>query len=514
MMEDLIYFNTDHEQRLTTKERYQQAKNYEQGIGVEQDQIKAYKIYHQLAEEGCVLSQYLLGAAYLNNLLCECDLNPINFCKNSFIPKMIEQLKEEYVINNNYEAAEHLEKIYKANILNAKKLLMLAAEQQHADAIFALEEIYLNDIYGKQDCAIAKEYFKSTIKLQPDHILAKFRLGEIYTVENNISDALILYQESADAGCAASLYTLGIRYNDGAGVETNIALATSLIIKAAELGHAIAQYNLSMRYAIGLGVDKNEAKDVSWCLKSATGGYAEAQNVIGLRYASGQGLDLDYSKAIIWYKKAVVQDLADAQFNLAELYNSANAEAADILMAIHLYKKAALQDHLAAIYHLGCTYKSLANTVKKCTYLNDENDNIYLAKYYLEQAVLWYKKAAAKDHIGAKFDLGMMYFAGEIYALQQLEEAKQWLEEAATQNHKLAQHQLAEMYEKGCGVKQNTEMAYMWYKRANENNLFGTNSSYHKLLKKSIIITNNSLVISAASGTEAPKKNSNRHRRI
>ena len=70
------------------------------------------------------------------------------------------------------------------------------------------------------------------------------------------------------------------------------------------------------------------------------------------------------------------------------------------------------------------------------------------------------------------------------------------------------------MYEKGCGVKQNTEMAYMWYTRANENNLFGTNSIYHKLLKKSIIITNNSLVISAASGTEAPKKNSNRHRGI
>lgn len=438
-MENAGCFTTNEEQRYKTREeRYNQAKNYEQGLGVEQNQIKAYQIYLQLAEEGCVLSQCWLGTAYLNNVFC--PLYSQNFSNKSLIPEILELLKQSY--EDNYESKYVLERIYKYNIYYARKWLTLAANNEHVDAIFALGEMHLSVGYGNnQDYAKAKEYFQLVIKLQPDHVFAKFRLGEIYSVEEDLPNALRLYQEAAEAGCSAALYTLGIRYEHGEGLEQDIALATELITKAAELGHAIAQYNLSMRYAVGEGVEQDSAKDIFWCLKAAAGGSAEAQNIIGLRYASGKGLDKDYSKAIMWYKKAIAQNLADAKFNLAEIYNNCDADALDVITAINLYKNAASQGHLEAKYMLGSTYKSLATSLKHRANMYDD-ENISLFEFYLNQSIKWYKEAAKQDHILAKFDLGMMYISQEIYVAPKVIESKKWLAEAAKQGHPTAQNRL------------------------------------------------------------------------
>lgn len=444
-MENAGCFTTNEEQRYqTSEERYNQAKNYENGIGVKQNQIKAYQMYLQLAEEGCVLSQYWLGTAYLNNVFC--PLYSQTFSNKSLIPEIIELLKQSYEqsYGNNYESKYILEKIYKCNIYYAKKWLTLAADNEHVDAIFALGEMHLCFRYGNnQDYAKAKEYFQLAIKLQPDHVFAKFRLGEIYSVEQDLPNALRLYQEAAEAGCAAALYTLGIRYEHGEGVEQDIALATELITKAAELGHAMAQYNLSMRYAVGEGVEEDSDKDIFWCLKAAAGGSAEAQNVIGLRYASGKGLEKDYSKAIMWYKKAIAQNLAEAKFNLAEIYNNCDAEALDVVTAINLYKNAASQGHLESKYMLGSTYKSLATSLKHRANMYDE-ENIWLFESYLNQSIKWYKEAAEQDHVLANFDLGIMYISKEIYAIPNAPESNKRLKKTAKQRELTAQNRIIE----------------------------------------------------------------------
>lgn len=441
-MENSGHFSNNEEQRYKTREElYNQAENYEKGLGVEQNQIKAYQIYLQLAEEGCVLSQYWVGIAYLNNVFC--PLYSQNFSNKSLIPEIIELLKQSY--EDNYESKYTLERIYKCNIYYARKWLTLAADNGHVDAIFALGEMHIcfrSD--GNKDYAKAKEYFELVIKLQPDHVFAKFRLGEIYSIEQDLPNSFRLYQEAADAGCAAALYTLGIRYEHGEGVEKDIALATELITKAADLGHAMAQYNLSMRYAVGEGVEQDGAKNIFWCLKAAAGGSAEAQNVIGLRYASGKGLEKNYSKAIMWYKKAIAQNLADAKFNLAEIYNNCDADALDVVTAINLYKSAAYQGHLEAKYMLGSTYKSLATSLKHRVNMYDD-DNIFLFEFYLNQSMKWYKEAAEQDHILAQFDLGIMYISEEIYATPKLIQAKKWLEKAAKQGHQTAKNELTAM---------------------------------------------------------------------
>lgn len=83
------------------------------------------------------------------------------------------------------------------------------------------------------------------------------------------------------------------------------------------------------------------------------------------------------------------------------------------------------------------------------------------------KAVSWYKKAAVKGQVEAKYNLGVLYENGKGVTID-FEKAFKWYLSAGNDGHAGAQLNVGNMYSKGAGVSQNYREAARWYIRAAE----------------------------------------------
>ena len=90
---------------------------------------------------------------------------------------------------------------------------------------------------------------------------------------------------------------------------------------------------------------------------------------------------------------------------------------------------------------------------------------------YNEEAVAYYRKAAAQGNADGEFGLGRMYLTGEGLT-RDVEQARTWIARAAERGHALATAVMAQAYMRGeLGIAQSerhTEAAYKWIRRAAE----------------------------------------------
>ena len=86
--------------------------------------------------------------------------------------------------------------------------------------------------------------------------------------------------------------------------------------------------------------------------------------------------------------------------------------------------------------------------------------NCGVAQSY-EEAVKWYRKAAAQNHAGAQWLLGTCYATGHGVAQDEAEAVK-WFRKAAAQNHAGAQWLLGTCYATGLGVAKDEVEGYKW----------------------------------------------------
>lgn len=84
-----------------------------------------------------------------------------------------------------------------------------------------------------------------------------------------------------------------------------------------------------------------------------------------------------------------------------------------------------------------------------------------------EEAVAWYKKAAAQGYSEAQSNLGLMYEFGRGVDVD-YELAMKWYLKAAAQGYALAQHNIGSMYFNGNGVSKDDDKAFEWYLKAAE----------------------------------------------
>ena len=281
----------------------------------------------------------------------------------------------------------------------------------------------------------------------------------------------------------------------------------------AEQGDAVAQFCLAFMYKYGMGVPQNFQNAIEWYIKSAEQGYVPAQNDLGVMYSrllekkefpkweiEKEGLEsviMSYSvKSVERFTEAANQNNAIAQFNLALveiLLASEYPEGSEGYLewsqqALLWYKKAAEQDYdpaqseLAHIYLLG-SYgvpknheRAMELFIKAATPPNEgvgiyKNGNV-LAQHSLgtiyaegigvkqnyEEALKWYRKAAAQRYTESQYSLGVMYYKGN-GVNRDLKEAANWYQRAAEQGHARSQLNLGRMYKLGKGVSQNSEIA-------------------------------------------------------
>lgn len=160
-------------------------------------------------------------------------------------------------------------------------------------------------------------------------------------------------QGEPDAQCA-----LGARYASGEGGEQDFAKSLEWYTKAAQQGNAKAQWNVAILYARGPGGIAQDAQQAAqWCQQAADQGFAAAQATLGLMYANGQGVEKDVGQAVTLLQQAADQGDTEAEYNLAIMHEQGlPTGSADLQQAFVWFSKAAEQGLPAAQERLGLMY--------------------------------------------------------------------------------------------------------------------------------------------------------------
>ena len=278
-------------------------------------------------------------------------------------------------------------------------------------------------------------------------------------------------------------------------------------------GDAVAQFCLAFMYKHGKGVPQNFQDAIEWYIRSAEQGFVPAQNDLGIIYSrivekkefsyeeiEKEGLEsviMSYSmKAVESFTEAADQNNETAQFNLALVdtlvasqYPEDTKDYLDWSKEVVLWhRKAAEQDYapaqseLALIYLFGLygetkNYEKAMELLIKAAIPADEGVGIYKNGYppaqhslgtiyaegmgvnqNYEEALNWYRMAAAHGYAESQYSLGVMYYKGN-GVNRDLKEAASWYQRAAERGHVRSQLNLGRMYKLGEGVSQNSEKA-------------------------------------------------------
>ena len=261
-------------ERGNSKEQYRLAECYENGIGTEKDEEKAFEWYRKSAEQGNAEAQFKLAVCYDEGHGTSEDAG-----------KAFEWYKKS-AEQGNAEAQFKLAACYgegHGTELDKEKAFdwySLLAEQGNADAQYHLAECY------------------------------RWRGWESEEAEEDEYKAFEWYEISAEQGNADALYQLAKCYENGYATCKDEKMALELYKKAAEQGNADAQYELAVHYEIEAtyrynhGTKMNQEKAFEWCKKAAEQGNAKAQYELAQYYRRGFGTEVDILKALEWQKKS------------------------------------------------------------------------------------------------------------------------------------------------------------------------------------------------------------------
>lgn len=156
----------------------------------------------------------------------------------------------------------------KADIVEAIKWYTLAANQEHPMAMYNLAVLYLGDNQQKDiKVGTAWAIKAATRRDIPE---ARVLLGYLYEtgigVVQNFQQAIKLYRQAAEEGCAEAYYRLYLCYKDGRkGVlEKNIKIADKWLKKAQEenyLEKSAKMGNVNAQYEWGLMLEDSSPKE-------------------------------------------------------------------------------------------------------------------------------------------------------------------------------------------------------------------------------------------------------------
>ncbi|MBN8550015.1 MAG: SEL1-like repeat protein [Deltaproteobacteria bacterium] len=215
-----------------------------------------------------------------------------------------------------------------------------------------------------------------------------------YGVQQDVSQAVRLYQEAADQGDASALFNLGRLKSLGRGVSKNEAEAKRLFDAAAQKGSTDAK------------VDARKTRQYEELERPARETFQQA-------YAAFKAND--YAKALQLYQAASQAGNASADVALGQMYRQGLGVPVDELRATQYYQSAALRGHARAQAYLGLSYQLGEGT-----------------KEDWAQALEWFKKSASQFDAVGLFNLGRVYQFG-MGVPQNRQTAVYWFEKAHNQ---------------------------------------------------------------------------------
>lgn len=342
-------------------------------------------------------------------------------------------LYEEYLEKAGYE--DNVDAIYEMaqyrencqNYTAALSWYEVAAKRGHREAIKTLVKVYS---YGNafKDSTKA-QYWLAELSKERNADLLLF-LGDLNVTLSNYSKAIGYYTEALDAGEAKGAYGLFVIYfrnSKDEGIPNEFAdaeKALEMCRKAAEMGCSEAQYYLSVYYDEGRLVQTDKEKQLYWLRKAAENGSAVAQYEMARLYDEGKDVPEDRVVSDYWLEKSAAQGYAPANLHLGY-----NAELSDSLqLAAHYYLLAAQENNAEGMYRIGYQLFS---------------DKDYQKAFY------WFRRGANQNESYCLFFLGIMWYRGIYYQVEQNKDRGiECLKAAKMLGHKGAAEVL-DMIEKG-----------------------------------------------------------------
>ena len=344
---------------------------YEDGFGVEQDDLKAFNLLEEAAANGYTYADVKLGYYYMNGVVGEPDYDKAF----THFERAAEKGHSDGIYNlgriykyaigrpeNPELALEYFNKAVEAGDMDAHIELALCYEQGYGGleqdpdkAIYYMNIAANNEFpyaqykmgcyhyYGllEQDVEKGLEYLHKAC--ENGSPLAALVIGDhhLYARQEGIDykDAFQYYKFAEERGYVSE--GIGLCYKYGIGTEENEAEAFKSFSIAADRGYSASKYNLGLCYKYGTGTPKSLSEAYIWMMQAAEEENRNAEYEVGLMLLEGCGTPRDAEAGIKWLQKAAENEQDEAQLKLGNCYLVGDGVPEDEVQAMYWFQKAA-----------------------------------------------------------------------------------------------------------------------------------------------------------------------------
>lgn len=478
-----------------------------------EDMEKAFEFFQWSAEKGNKYAQYKLGIMYLDGTSVDKDINQaITWLKMSAASGLV--VAQLALGDLYYEGRQPIER----NLYKAKNWYNKAAEMRNVSGMVKLADTYRQLDKTPNHNKLALDWYLRASSFGSSE--AKFKAANLFItgiegeVKKDLDKALELYQEAAADGYNDALAAVGELYAKGHGVARDINRAQELFLNAAEQGSSKAAYNLAMLYEIGDGVGVDMQRAAKWYQEAQKNNFPYAsyklgemymlargveQNIslanemfsiaaekgiilayvkLGDHYLEGIGFERNIEKAFTNYQYAAEHNEPYAAYMLSIMYMNGWGTKMDFAKSVlwqsradQLSGSAIAKFHIAKNYENGFglpkekaeSFKWLASSAAD-GYVEAQIQlgELLLQKKDLSGAYKWFDKALKQHSARAEYNVGIMFYNGEVVN-QDYNEAAKLFTIAAKKGLTSAQYQLSELYKYGIGVPKDIAASFAWW---------------------------------------------------
>lgn len=250
-------------------------------------------------------------------------------------------------------------------------------------------------------------------------------------VTRDLEQARRYLEQSARAGVARALNSLGHMDLSGLSTPSDIARGLRYTRQAADAGVAIAQFSLGQTFRHGQCVPKDLVAAFGWYHRAAIGGSVHAMEALGWCYYTGEGTARSHAEAHHWFGLAAQAGHAGALRMVGALAADGALPGATDLDAARNFQAAFAAGEVEAANHLGDLYSDRRRTV-----------------FDPAQAIYWYSNYGQAGH-PAGYVTAARFIMGAGGRHDGLDDPRMLMARAADLGDASAILSLAEMWEFG-----------------------------------------------------------------
>lgn len=351
-------------------------------------------------------------------------------------------------------------------------------------------------IYGKLPLQVAIDACEDGNADAMAQLGDRFHLGD--GVEQNIEEALHLWEKAAAKGHERAMYNLGLYYGNSGEMDKG----NTYLDLAATNGYIPAFYTLG-RYRVENGKEKSEVESgLKYLITAAENDHPAALSSLITFYHDGIHVDKDYDKARYWLEKYLKTDAP-----IAHMYMGISLYYGDM----HDQDYAKALEHLTIAVRGGChnafdEYVDMRWNGNNAEQNHEEVISMFvdlakegnvLAMFYLyffykddkyegkntATALGYLRQASDHGYADALCEMGLQYLDDGLFSTDYVR-ANEFFLKASEQEQDFATYNLAKSYELGRGVEQNIKKAMELYGKAIEH------GSLQAIIDKGIIYLN------------------------